>query len=72
MMPGREQGTTKNSSPLRQQKQDRESKQQEIVQEGQPWTKGICPNCGDAEAEVDPDGVLWCCACGYSKKGCYT
>ncbi|MBE7552621.1 MAG: hypothetical protein HS126_16245 [Anaerolineales bacterium] len=72
MSPRREQGTTKNSSPLRQQKQDRESKQQDAVQEGQLWTKGICPNCGDAEAEVDPDGVLWCCACGYSKKGCYT
>lgn len=36
------------------------------------WTKGVCPNCYYLEAEVDPDGILWCPACGYSKKGCYT
>jgi hypothetical protein len=36
------------------------------------WTKGICPNCGYANADVDSEGILWCPACGYSKKGCYT
>lgn len=72
MSPGREQGTTENSSLFRQRDQDWKIKQQDVVQEGPLWTKGICPNCGDTEAEVDPDGILWCCACGYSKRGCYT
>ncbi len=36
------------------------------------WSKGVCPNCGYAGADVDSEGVLWCPACGYSKKGCYT
>ncbi len=36
------------------------------------WSSGICPVCNFATADVDPDGVLWCPACGYSKKGCYT
>lgn len=36
------------------------------------WTRGTCPNCGYARADVDGEGVLWCPACGYSKKGCYT
>jgi ribosomal protein L37AE/L43A len=36
------------------------------------WTKGVCPNCGYGNADVDAEGVLWCPACGYSKKGCYT
>jgi len=36
------------------------------------WSKGVCPNCGYASADVDPEGILWCPACGYSKKGCYT
>jgi ribosomal protein L37AE/L43A len=38
----------------------------------QEWTKGTCPNCGYANADVDSEGILWCPACGYSKKGCYT
>ena len=36
------------------------------------WTKGVCPNCSYANADVDPEGVISCPACGYSKKGCYT
>jgi hypothetical protein len=36
------------------------------------WTRGICPRCGYAKADVDPGGVIWCPACGYSQKGCYT
>jgi len=36
------------------------------------WSKGVCPNCGYAKADVDPDGITWCPACGYSQKGCYT
>jgi len=36
------------------------------------WTKGTCPNCGYMHADVDVEGVLWCPACGYSKKACYT
>ena len=36
------------------------------------WTKGTCPNCGHIHADVDGEGVLWCPACGYSKKACYT
>jgi hypothetical protein len=36
------------------------------------WSKGVCPNCGYTDADVDSEGVLWCPACGYSKKGCYT
>ena len=36
------------------------------------WTNGVCPNCGFPEAAVDPNGILWCPACGYSKKGVYT
>ncbi|RMF03554.1 MAG: hypothetical protein D6768_05590 [Chloroflexi bacterium] len=36
------------------------------------WTLGVCPVCRYPKANVDPDGVLWCPACGYSKKGCYT
>jgi predicted RNA-binding Zn-ribbon protein involved in translation (DUF1610 family) len=46
--------------------------QQGAAQEIQGWSKGLCPNCGETEAEVDPEGILWCPACGYSKKGCYT
>lgn len=72
MNSGYERNVTQPARPLIPQKQDRETKPQDAVQKGQLWTKGICPNCGDAEAEVDPDGILWCCACGYSKKGCYT
>ncbi len=41
------------------------------AQPGQ-WTKGICPNCRYPQAEVDPEGIVWCPACGYSKKGGYT
>jgi len=36
------------------------------------WTTGNCPNCGFAQAAVDPAGILWCLACGYSKKGVFT
>lgn len=36
------------------------------------WTQGVCPNCGFDRAPVDPQGVLWCPACGYSKKGIFT
>jgi len=36
------------------------------------WSKGVCPNCGYAKADVDPDGITWCPACGYSQKGCFT
>lgn len=36
------------------------------------WSKGVCPNCGYPKADLDPEGILWCPACGYSKKGCYT
>ena len=36
------------------------------------WTKGVCPNCGYPKADVDTEGILWCPACGYSKKSCYT
>jgi hypothetical protein len=36
------------------------------------WTKGVCPNYGYADADVDREGILWCPACGYSRKGCYT
>lgn len=39
---------------------------------GYEWTEGICPNCGYVKAKVDPEGFIWCPACGYSKKGCYT
>lgn len=72
MNSGRERSTIKHSFLVIPQKHDREAKQKGAAQEAQVWTKGICPNCGDAEAEVDPDGILWRCACGYSKKGCYT
>jgi rubrerythrin len=40
--------------------------------ESQKWTRDVCPVCGYGRADVDPKGVLWCPACGYSKKGCYT
>ncbi len=36
------------------------------------WSTGVCPNCGFTQADIDPDGVLWCPACGYSKKGIFT
>ncbi len=72
MNPGREQSRIQPFSLFIQQKQDREIKPQDVARRSELWTKGTCPNCGDAEAEVDPDGILWCCTCGYSKKGCYT
>jgi uncharacterized Zn finger protein (UPF0148 family) len=43
-----------------------------IADHGQSWTKGTCPNCGYPKADVDTEGVLWCPACGYSEKSCYT
>lgn len=46
--------------------------QSEVAHSHSEWTKGMCPNCGYANADVDAEGVLWCPACGYSKKGCYT
>jgi rubrerythrin len=46
--------------------------QEQSTENRQEWTKGICPNCGYANADVDSEGILWCPACGYSKKGCYT
>lgn len=39
---------------------------------GRAWSQDTCPNCGYPGADVDPEGILWCPACGYSKKGCYT
>lgn len=39
---------------------------------GRTWSQATCPNCGYTAADVDPEGILWCPACGYSKKGCYT
>jgi hypothetical protein len=44
----------------------------ETTDNGQAWTKGICPNCDYSKADVDTEGILWCPACGYSKKSCYT
>ncbi|NJN98181.1 MAG: hypothetical protein HC875_30890 [Anaerolineales bacterium] len=68
MNPGRERSRNQPACPLIPQKQDREPKPQDAVPGDQLWTKGICPNCGDTEAEVDRDGILWCCVCGYFKK----
>jgi len=45
---------------------------EQSADDNQEWTKGVCPNCGYTDADVDGEGVLWCLACGYSKKGCYT
>jgi rubrerythrin len=45
---------------------------EQAAHDSQKWTKGICPNCGFTNADVDEDDILWCPACGYSKKGCYT
>lgn len=67
-------GTT--AKPLSLEKSQDQDPQAELHQGQIPlvraWTKGICSNCGETEAEVDPDGILWCPVCGYSKKGCYT
>jgi rubrerythrin len=49
---------------------DRSIEQQR--ESSQEWTSGICPNCGYTQADIDQEGILWCPACGYSKKGCYT
>ena len=35
------------------------------------WSRGVCPNCGYDQADVDSDGILWYPACNYSLKGCY-
>jgi rubrerythrin len=53
---------TTSSNPLPEQQSDHDL----------AWTKGVCPNCGYSDADIDKEGILWCPACGFSKKGCYT